>query len=1273
MSVATDRTAAPTLASTAPAAFILRYPAPGQRHAGAIDFVSEAIGLRGWVVDIARPGRPVAVAAVCEGVVLATAHAMMDRPDMDRVLGRLTQCGVLIGWSRFDATRLQAVAARTPDATIAVRVAATGELVPWTAAPLTAAAAAASLAAQPDGDRQPRFAEVRDFHEAVESGLFDPDWYGAAYGADVPEGMPLLLDFLRTGEALGRRPNLYFDPVATAAALGLSSPRGALLSYLRGAPFADPRVHAGPTSVHFDEAWYRARHRVTAGTALADFFAHRATRAPNQWFDPAYYEAASEAAGTLDLYADFVSIGFGMGFFPSAALAEAARTGTLSCEAAAYLAALRREGDPAALLPSDGGAAAGGEAGPKREGEAGARVRAAEGAPADLSGRTEEAPPAAPGIAPTLAAGAGAGGAEGASLRDASSPPPTSRVPSSLPTQHASSPPPPPTPREPFQPPSQPPTQPASSPPPTSPAAMPMLCVTSPTWPDVPAPSLASSSAPAPSLEDAGSVLPAAARLGFAGTEAHLAALSPAARKKLVELAAERLAAGRDTADAALLLAVAGAEERPPLAAARAAAAFLAEPPAGGAHTAAEADTETRLVAIAHRLYEARHTGEAEAVFRALFERGRRDDVLVLRLTEAAVDRDDVASAAVTARILAEAGAARTNPWAAIAIARAHLLAGAKADAARCLTALPAYPSTGAIAESVAIHCLINADALDAAAARAERSRHDETPALFAARFRLAVWRQDAADIVAMSAEEGAASLPNWQLGEAMFRLGAPGKLTPAQQNAVMNPLFGLAQTRGLDDNAIVQARLHVLLHQKKWPELAALFEALAGTPAGTNRETQLRKLEYFAHSGQAADADAIYAQTFATGALNKWESLTVLRLLSELKRWEEAGEVLLRHVATGSGFGEARHVAMRVVRRARLHEKVLAAERSLSGVREKELAAFVALVNEDLTILARAVSLGQKATSEGQRPTRYRSNWILGEGGGEGGEDGVLFLCTNQRYFLSALTFLCSFFGQAPQAGCQVFVFLDEDVPRSWQGMFALLGARFNREVELVREAEFVTTTAQHKTDYGFFAGGSNLARAAYFRLYACRFLIERQGVRRAVYVDTDIVCRGDLTPLFETEFGEALVAAAIEDISVEVVNAAGRNALDPSKYFNSGVLAFRMDAPGLRDAIDEAIRVSEEEPHRLSFHDQCALNIAFEGRFVPLAPRFNFYLRPSRERNGYIEDGLLLHFVDKPKPWDIVFDRSYREEWRVWALMLGTFLPQGLYVDVFSAANRD
>jgi lipopolysaccharide biosynthesis glycosyltransferase len=378
-----------------------------------------------------------------------------------------------------------------------------------------------------------------------------------------------------------------------------------------------------------------------------------------------------------------------------------------------------------------------------------------------------------------------------------------------------------------------------------------------------------------------------------------------------------------------------------------------------------------------------------------------------------------------------------------------------------------------------------------------------------------------------------------------------------------------------------------------------------------------------------------------------------------------------MAHVSQGFGFGPAQHLAMRVVRKAAGHEAVLAAAKSCPPEdRQLDLDGFLSLVQEDLMILESARAL----TSCAGR-TDYRSNWILPAGklGAEREERHCLFLCVNQKYFLSLLTFLCSFLGQAPQSQCKVFVFLDDDVPRHWYGTVAMVAARFGRTIELVPEPDFVPREVEHREEYGFFAGGGSLARAAYFRLYAARWLLARHSFTRAVYIDTDTICRGDLSGLFELDLRGKLIAAATEDYSLDVIEAAARHGLDPREYFNSGVLLLPMDDPGLGAAIEAAIQVAEREQERLVFQDQCALNIAFRGKVSPLPTRFNFFLRPHRERNGYLEDGLVLHFVDRPKPWDIVFDRSYREEWRVWALLLGSILPQSIYVDIFAAANRD
>jgi lipopolysaccharide biosynthesis glycosyltransferase len=793
--------------------------------------------------------------------------------------------------------------------------------------------------------------------------------------------------------------------------------------------------------------------------------------------------------------------------------------------------------------------------------------------------------------------------------------------------------------------------------------------IASPAAPSAPAAPPAAPAPAAPRDDD----LPQAVSLGYAGTEAALAALPEETRARLLRRAEHLMReAGPRRADAALIVAVARGMARDRVAAAEAAALFLTA--IGDAASPELQEIESRLLAANNQLYQEKRGPEAGEVYRLLYARGRRDYLTVLRLLEAAVDRRDARAAAPYAEAFEAAFPNPTDPWGVTVLARFHTLAGDTARALALLAAVPCFPQTEAVAESVLLSAMIEAGGLDQAAERLRAHPANDSQELFNARFRIAVRQLDAEGVLALLEQERAARLPNWQLVEAMFLLSTPGKLSVHLQSRVTRRLYGAIEQRGFEDHGLVQARLHYLLMTQRWEDLTALFEALDVTPFATHRETLLRRLDFLCQTERIEAAQQLYDAHFRGTELNKWESLTILRLFSELKRWEEAAELLLGHVARGFDFGAAAHAAMRVVRRAGIHDAVLDVIAKSTAPQEPGLQEFVERVQEDLLIVQRANALALRPEAPG-RGFRYRSNWILapGEHAPDEHDEHCLLLCTNQRYFLSLLTFLCSFFGQAPQTGAQVFVFLDRDVPRRWHGTVAMVAARFGRSVTLITEAEFMTENVEHRVEYGFFAGGSNLSRSAYFRLYATRYLLERHGFRRALYVDTDIICRGDLTDLFSLPLGDNPISAATEDYSVEVVNASARNGLDPHKYFNSGVLLMQMDSPALLQGIEEAIRISEREPERLVFHDQCALNIAFQGRVATLQPRFNFFLRPSRDRNGHIEDGLLLHFLDKPKPWDITFDRSYREEWRVWALVLGTILPQNTYVDIFAAANRD
>ncbi len=1235
---------------------VLPYFSAASRLAGAVDYLDPHVGIRGWVVDPEAPGMPLALEARCRGQVLARSVAVVDRPDIDTVLGRTTQCGFLIGWSRFDLATLEKLSEMDE---LDFVISGLESQIPVVRDPILVGDCLAYVRAAPKGDRGRSFNDLNDYLEIDQSGVFDADWY-ARNRPELALGMPPLLEYLRAGEAAGASPSLYFDPRGYAQEAQLAAAAGSLVHYIRNSA-----VTGLAPSIHFDARWYRATYKPSGALPLADYMARRCERGPNRWFDPAWYVAQCAGARLPDPYEHFITVGLAAGTPPSAEFDKPAASQPK--EGVAFLAQLRRWQEPGGTeQPTPAAKAKRSTAKPAPKPVAVAEptpqralpMAAAIASPGAVPKATTIASPAALPKAAVIASPAAL--PKATTIASAAALPKAAVIasPGAVPKAATI----------------------ASS------AALPKAAtIASPT---APGRQLASPPPAVPRIVEPARPAPAAGRAaatgepgrpleaGYAGTEAWLRGL-PKPERDAVLSHAERdmeAASGPQRAEAALVVAVARnlAGDRLGCAAAQLAFLAAAEPKA----VPALAEIESRFAGLNHTLYEARNRAEAVEVYRHLHRRGFKDILVSLRLLEIALDAGDLSAAAPYAAELEREHSERLNVWGFLALSRYHHLNGQIATSALILRGLPPYPQTEAIAEAVIAHRLIEAGEFEVAASRLEVVGESAVPEVFQARFRLAVKRGTLAGFLEQHEQRCAAEVADWLLGEAMFTCVSLGTVASTETQQAQRLLYQVLLTRGLESRPVVQARIHYLLYLKRWDELGALFRALEGGPLATDRETLLRKLEFYCHADNADGAEEIYQATFVGTTLNKWESLTILRLLSELKRWEEAGRVLQAHVASGFGFSGAGHTAMRIVRKAGVHQLLLdtaATAASKASRRDGDLDDFLHLVNEDQVIVnsARAMTANLQV---GSSPARYRSNWLLTSGEANGQHaDLCLFLCTNQRYFLSLLTFLSSFLGQSPQVGGRIFVFLDRDVPRHWYGSIAMVAARFNRAIDIIPEDEFMPNAVDHRVEYGFFAGGAGLSRAAYFRLYAARYLLDRFSFSRAVYTDTDIVCRGDMSGMFDLDLGDKVLAARVEDYSPEVINAAGRNNIDPRAYFNSGVLLLKFDDARLGPLIDEAIRVSEQEPERLVFHDQCALNIAFQHNFAALPDRYNFFLRPSRERNGFIEDGVLLHYLDKPKPWDIVFDRSYREEWRVWALVLGSILPQGLYVDIFAAGNRD
>lgn len=177
--------------------------------------------------------------------------------------------------------------------------------------------------------------------------------------------------------------------------------------------------------------------------------------------------------------------------------------------------------------------------------------------------------------------------------------------------------------------------------------------------------------------------------------------------------------------------------------------------------------------------------------------------------------------------------------------------------------------------------------------------------------------------------------------------------------------------------------------------------------------------------------------------------------------------------------------------------------------------------------------------------------------------------------------------------------------------------------------------------------------AQSIYFRLFAADLLPE--NVTRIIYLDSDVIINCNLRPLWDTEM-HGLPCAAVRDVNC-CADEALTGLLSPlkalpqsSRYFNSGVMLMDIGQIRHRHINDMMLSLAVEHGSRLAYPDQDILNIAFHGRWQPLACEWNLMpwaLVPvsadlsddERQAVGQIASGAsrgIIHYYAPYHPWD-------------------------------------
>lgn len=211
-------------------------------------------------------------------------------------------------------------------------------------------------------------------------------------------------------------------------------------------------------------------------------------------------------------------------------------------------------------------------------------------------------------------------------------------------------------------------------------------------------------------------------------------------------------------------------------------------------------------------------------------------------------------------------------------------------------------------------------------------------------------------------------------------------------------------------------------------------------------------------------------------------------------------------------------------------------------------------------------------------------------------------------------------------------------------------------------------------------------LTEAAYYRLLLSSILPD---VKKALYLDCDIIVNGTIDELFKIELDNYPLAAVKDpgDVCEE-----RRNQLSipyGEAYFNSGVLLINLDYWRRYNVETKLLEFAKRE-RRVYFHDQDALNYVFKGKWYSLSPKWNKSNYTSMEKivffckedeKAYVRDARIIHYSSDLKPWYKIYGTKYRKLYKKFAKIsqcedknpIRRRNKVELYIKVLNAKTRD
>ena len=453
-------------------------------------------------------------------------------------------------------------------------------------------------------------------------------------------------------------------------------------------------------------------------------------------------------------------------------------------------------------------------------------------------------------------------------------------------------------------------------------------------------------------------------------------------------------------------------------------------------------------------------------------------------------------------------------------------------------------------------------------------------------------------------------------------------------------------------DVALVE--MNVCIEQQDLAKALDVFDTRLASITPRPMNVTLAEMDLRAHLQQTDRACAIADALLASEEVTQPAFRNIVRVFSEAGRHADVVALALRHIATET-VPDILSIVVRSARKADGLRAVFAALPTEASLRNNaQQLTYEALIEDIAATGDTGVidALDQAGLSEDRlHRIESRLGQVRRRAGQRPGEQ-VVFLCADADYLIPAMVAVTSagmsnmeMLRRTPFA---ILADAGETLDRARDAAKAI-SRRLGMSLEVFDATNIVTSSETLNARYGFFTGGQSLSLAAYYRIFFAEYLAAEGKFDKALYIDSDVVVRHGLDKVFEVPSDQPLLARPEVD-RVEVNNAVRALGLQ-GRYFNSGVLRFDYRHPDTRNCLAEAIRCATDPTAVRLFQDQCALNLGFQLKHDDLPVSFNHFHVP-RQADADLEEqrsAVVVHYIDRPKPWDSLYRRNARE-WFGW-----------------------